>query len=399
MKFDNVFIPYSYYWSTPFCKWQGAFANEHSVQFAATCAQRMLSDKNLDPSQLERLHYGQTIPQQGSFYGAPWVAALMGNDRITGPTLAQACATSARVLASAATELQLGEAGIALAMASDRLSNGPILSYPNPEGPGGAPDTEVWVLDSFTKDPYARCSMVQTAENVAQAGNISRHQQDELALHRYEQYEAALANDFAFQRRYMQRGIQITDARKRNVLHEVSTDQGITRTTAAGLGKLKPVLENGTVTFGTQTHPADGNAGMIMVNKNTLAQLGVTGPQVQILSFAESRVEKAHMGMAPVPAAQKALEAAGLQMDQIKAIKTHNPFVVNDIYFAQKTGFAVEKMNNFGSSLIFGHPQGPTGMRLIIELIEELEMLGGGYGVFSGCAAGDSAAAIVLNVT
>lgn len=65
--------------------------------------------------------------------------------------------------------------------------------------------------------------------------------------------------------------------------------------------------------------------------------------------------------MALVPAAQKALDAAGLQMEQIQAIKTHNPLAVNDIYFVQQTGFAAEKMNNFGPSLIFGHPQSQPG--------------------------------------
>jgi acetyl-CoA acetyltransferase len=71
---------------------------------------------------------------------------------------------------------------------------------------------------------------------------------------------------------------------------------------------------------------------------------------------------------------------------------------VNDIYFAKKMGIQIEDMNNYGSSLIWGHPQGPTGMRLVIELIEELVLIGGGYGLFTGCAAGDTAAAIVIKV-
>jgi acetyl-CoA acetyltransferase len=78
---------------------------------------------------------------------------------------------------------------------------------------------------------------------------------------------------------------------------------------------------------------------------------------------------------------------------------THNPFAVNDIYFSRQTGFPVSKMNNYGCSLIFGHPQGPTGLRSIAELIEELRLRGGGTGLFTGCAAGDSGAAIVVRVT
>ena len=80
------------------------------------------------------------------------------------------------------------------------------------------------------------------------------------------------------------------------------------------------------------------------------------------------------------------------------AIKTHNPFAVNDEVFAQEMGTDAMAMNNYGCSLIWGHPQGPTGMRSIIELIEELVLRGGGYGLFTGCAAGDTAMAVVLQV-
>ena len=87
-----------------------------------------------------------------------------------------------------------------------------------------------------------------------------------------------------------------------------------------------------------------------------------------------------------------------LARKDVDAVKTHNPFAVNDIAFARDTGYPLEKMNNYGCSLIWGHPQAPTGMRLLIELIEELALLGGGYGLFSGCAAGDTAAAVVIRV-
>jgi acetyl-CoA acetyltransferase len=102
--------------------------------------------------------------------------------------------------------------------------------------------------------------------------------------------------------------------------------------------------------------------------------------------------------MANVPAARAALEQAGLTLGVVNAIKTHNPFAVNDIYFSREMGVKKEALNNYGSSLVWGHPQGPTGMRLIIELIEELVLRGGGYGLFTGCAAGDTAAAVIVKV-
>ena len=104
------------------------------------------------------------------------------------------------------------------------------------------------------------------------------------------------------------------------------------------------------------------------------------------------------MPQAPVPAAQAALAAAGLSIDEVHAVTTHNPFAVNDVYLAGETGFPLERMNGYGCSLIFGHPQGPTGLRSIAELVEELRLRGGGIGLFTGCAAGDTGAAAVLRV-
>ena len=120
--------------------------------------------------------------------------------------------------------------------------------------------------------------------------------------------------------------------------------------------------------------------------------------EVQILSYGYARAKKGFMAMAVVPAAKMALEKAGLGIEQMKAIKTHNPFAANDIYLADQMNIDVMGFNNYGCSLIFGHPQAPTAGRSIIEGIEEVAMAGGGYLLFSGCAAGDTGAALVLKI-
>ena len=170
-------------------------------------------------------------------------------------------------------------------------------------------------------------------------------------------------------------------------------------TTAEGLKTLKPVAPNGTITYGAQTHPADGNAGMIVTTPARAAKLSRDpGIHIRVLAFAQTRAALAMMPAAPIEAAQRALAAANLGIVDLAAIKSHNPFAVNDIIFARATGAKVEAMNNYGCSLIWGHPQAPTGMRSIIELIEELVIKGGGYGLFHGCAAGDTAMAVVIKV-
>jgi acetyl-CoA acetyltransferase len=158
-------------------------------------------------------------------------------------------------------------------------------------------------------------------------------------------------------------------------------------------------MPNGTVSYGTQTHPADGNCGIIVTNRETAKKYSKKkNIEIQVLSYGDGRAKKGYMAKAIIPAAKMALKQAGLSIKDINAIKTHNPFAVNDIYFCREMDLKWEDMNNYGSSLIYGHPQGPTGARLIMELIEELVLKGGGYGLFDGCAAGDTGAAVVLNV-
>ncbi|HET7376617.1 MAG TPA: thiolase family protein, partial [Anaerolineae bacterium] len=245
---------------------------------------------------------------------------------------------------------------------------------------------------------YARNAMLDTAENVAREAGITTEEQHEVMLMRFGQYQAALKDDAAFHRRYMLTPIEVNPSGKK-VIASVKDDEGVFPTTAEGLAKLKPVQPNGTVTYGAQTYPADGNAGMIVTTKERAAQFSRDPKiEIQILSFAQGRAKKGFMPAANVPAAEHALEMAGIAIDQVNAIKTHNPFAVNDIYFSREMGVKKDAMNNYGSSIVWGHPQGPTGMRSIMELIEELVLRGGGIGLFTGCAAGDSAAAIILKV-
>jgi len=191
---------------------------------------------------------------------------------------------------------------------------------------------------------------------------------------------------------------EVRVSRRESVL--VEEDEGVTPTTAEGLARLKPVESGGAHTFAAQTFPADGNCGFIVTTRDKAKELSADPEvEIQIVSYGYARAKKAHMALAVVPAADMALEEAGIKVGDLKAVKTHNPFAINDINMATKMGFDVNWMNNYGSSLIYGHPQGPTAGRNIAELLEELVMLGGGYGLWAGCAAGDTAAAMVFKIS
>ena len=392
-------IPYGAYWSTPFSRWQGSFANLHSVEFAAHVAQKELAKRKIDPKQLDYGVLGFSVPQNHSFFGTPWLLGMMGAAQASGPTLMQACATGVRTLLAAAQEIEVGMAGTALVANCDRTSNGPHLYYPNPRGPGGTGAAEDWVMDNFGCDPLGGHSMLKTAENVAAKHGISTAEQHEVVLRREQQYRDALKDGSAFLKRFMSLPFEVPAPNFKKTAATIEGDEGVSTSTAEGLAKLKPVAEGGTVTYGGQTHPADGNAAIILTTRNKARELS-TNPKiaVRLQGFGMARAALAFMPEATVPAAQRALDQAGRSFKDLKAIKTHNPFAVNDIFFARQSGAKLMDMNNYGCSLVWGHPQAPMGTRAIIELIEELAQRGGGYGLFTGCAAGDTAMAVVLEV-
>jgi acetyl-CoA acetyltransferase family protein len=392
----KAFIPYGGYYSTPFARWQGTLANENAITLGADTSKRWLAAKGWDANMFDYLILGITVGQPKMFYGGPWASALIGAVNTPGLLISQACSTSTTGIFQAAVGIDTGLYNNCYTLAVDRCSNGPHTIWPNPPGPGGQVVSENWVMDHFGFDPWGGTSMIQTAENVAKEANISREQCDSVALRRYEQYTDALADDRAFQKRYMF-PVEVKISRKKTV--SVEADEGVMATTAEGLAKLRPVLPDGTITFGSQTHPADGNCAVVVTTREKARELSSDqSAEIQVVSYGYHRTKKAHMAMAVVPAAQMALDKAGIGVSEVKVIKTHNPFAANDIYMAAQMSIDLNGFNNYGSSLVFGHPQAPTAARLIIEGIEETVMKGGGYMLFSGCAAGDTAGALVLKI-
>ncbi len=392
----KAYIPYKGYYSSPFSRWQGSFANEHSIILAANTSKRWFDQKKWDPAMFDYLFLGITIGQPQWFYGSPWAAALIGATGIPGALISQACTTSTTCIFQAAIGVETGFYNNAYCLMTDRCSNGPHTVWANPKGPGGEVLSENWMMDNFNRDPWAKGAMIQTAENVAKEAGITREECDAVALRRYEQYMDSLANDKAFKKRYMF-PVEVNVSKKKSIL--VEDDEGITPCTKDGLASLKTVLPDGTHTFGAQTHPADGNCAVVVTTREKAKELSSDPKmEIRIVSYGYARAKKGFMAMAVVPAVKMALDKAGITVKDVKAIKTHNPFAANDIYLSKQMNIDVNSFNNYGSSLIYGHPQAPTAGRCIIEGIEEVAMLGGGYLLWGGCAAGDTGAGLVLKI-
>ncbi len=392
----KAYIPYGGYYSTPFARWQGTLANDHAIVLGANTSKRFFESKGWDPQSLDYVLVGSTVYQKQWFYSGPWAAAMLGATGTPGVLVSQACSTPTTSIYQAGMGIETGMFANSWCLMADRCSNGPHASWPNPNGPGGQMIAEDWVMDNFGRDPWAGGAMIQTAENVSKEYGVTREECDAITLRRQEQYHDALANDRAFQKRYMFPA-EVQVSRKKTIT--LDADEGIFPSTPEGLAGLRPVLPEGVHTFGSQTHPADGNCGLSVTTREKARELSANpNLEIQIIAFGFARAKKGFMAAAVAPSAQMALDNAGLKASDVAVVKTHNPFAANDVVMGKVMGLDVNNMNNYGSSLIYGHPQAPTGGRLIMEGIEELAMKGGGHLLFSGCAAGDTAASIVLKV-
>lgn len=398
MKFTKAFIPYGGYYSTPFARWNGSLKAENSVVLGAATARRWFVEKQIDPTVLDFIYYGITTAQPLSFYGHVYSSATILDRKKEVPALEinQVCATSCTTIGLAAKDVELGACEAVYSLAVDRCSSTPLLVVPNPNN--GSLVMENLVTDNFKGDPSpgAGLAMFQTAEAVAKEVGITRQECDDVALMRYEQYQDALANDRAFQKRYMFPA-EIKVGKNVKLLE---ADEGVAARTKEGLANYKTVLKDGVLTSGSQCHPADGNTGAIVTTKEKAKELSTDkNITVQILSYGMVRVAPGRMAHAPVPALELALKDAGLKVSDLSQIKTHNPFAVNDVNLTKVLGVDQKIVNNYGCSMIYGHPQGPTAQRAVIELIEALAVQGGGYGAFTGCAAGDLGGSLVIKVS
>jgi acetyl-CoA acetyltransferase len=397
--YEKSFMPYRGYFSSPFARWQGSLQLDHPLELAAATVRKWFGKKGIDAKMFDYVYMGATVGQLHTFFYGPWASALIGATEIPGLYVSQACSTSTTCINLSAVGIETGMHQVVMALMADRTSNGPHTIWPNPLGPGAEVVHENWIMDNFNYEPIGQQPMVQTAENVAKKveGGVTKEFGDAVTLRRYEQYLDALKNDRAFQKGYM---FPVEFRKNKRETGVLEADEGITPTTKEGLAKLKPQIPGGVHSFGAQTHPADGHAAVIVTTKEKARELSADPKiTIQILSYGYARAEKAHMGMAPVPAARMAMQKAGIGVQDLKAVKTHNPFIANDIYLATELGIDVMGFNNYGSSIIYGHPQAPTAARLIMELIEEVVLLGGGYGLFTGCAAGDTGAALIVKVS
>jgi len=392
-KFPGVRIPYGTWGSSYFPAWQTSPLAEVNIgQFAGEAMNLILSKRNVSASHLDYLIIGSTIPWHWKFWTAPLVASCLGK-RVAGYHLEQACATGLQAVVAAAAEVQGGSNDVVGVLTFDRTSDSPVGVFPERRSYERTHAiSDVW--DNFGFDPAVGESMITTAGKAARKHKIQRAEVDELALYRYQQYFDTLESGF------LDRVLVPLDILnlQGKIMGRIDSDLGIRKVTLPGLQAMREL--DTCVTGGTQTHAADGMAMLLVSAPEKVSELSPRPEiDIQLIAKTEHRANPGLMPEAPGLTVQKLLQRTGLTMADMVVVKDHNPFAVNDAIFARLLDYDWHKMNTTGCSLVWGHPQGPTLTRIIIEALEEAVDLGGGYVLIFGCAAGDVGIAAIFKVT
>jgi acetyl-CoA acetyltransferase len=391
--FPDVRIPYGTWGSSYFPAWQTSPLAEVNIgQFAGESAARILGKRRVPVSELDYLVIGSTVPWHWKFWTAPLVSSCMG-ERLPGYHIEQACATGLQAVIAGAGEVQNGAHDAAAVLTFDRTSDSPVGVFPERRSyERTMAISDVW--DNFGFDPSAGNAMITTAGVAARKYKLDRREVDELTYHRYRQYFDGRSSGFLDR---VLVPLEVLNMQGRS-LGTVDDDLGVRQVSLDSLRAMRAL--DTCVTGGTQTHASDGMAILLVATPEKARELSPR-PEIDIrfVAKAELRTSPSLMPEAPTLAVQKLLERTGLTMKDMAVVKNHNPFAVNDAIFAKVLDYDWTKMNNNGCSLVWGHPQGPTLTRSLIEGLEEAVDVGGGKVLLFGCAAGDVGIAAIFDVT
>ncbi|MCT1450704.1 acetyl-CoA C-acyltransferase [Corynebacterium sp. p3-SID1194] len=294
------------------------------------------------------------------------------------------CGSGVQAIISAAQQLITGDAKLSLAGGVEVMSQAPYsvegMRQGRKMGDGRLID---WLTGALT-DPMGNGGMGITAENIAAKHDISRERQDEYALQSQERAAAAIANG-EFEEQIVPVG-------------EFTTDEHPRQTTLEKLAGLRPSFsKEGTVTAGNSSGINDAAAATVMTNESGLKEFGLE-PLAKIVSWGVAGCDPATMGLGPVAAVPKALDKAGLSLNDIKLIESNEAFAAQCIAVADQLGFDNDKTNIQGGAIALGHPIGATGVVLTTKLIHQLKNAGGGYGLVTACIGGGQGIALILEV-
>jgi acetyl-CoA C-acetyltransferase len=377
---------------TPVGSFNGALASLPAHQLGRIAIAAALERAKLDPSEVDEVILGQVLTAGEGQNPARQAARAAGlPDDKTAFVINQVCGSGLRAVALAAQQIQSGESSILVAGGQESMSQSRHAAHLR----NGVKMGDLGMIDTMIKDglwdAFNGYHMGTTAENVARAYQITREQQDELAL--ASQTKASAAQKAG---RFKDEIAPVTIAgRKGDVV--VEDDEYIRHdSSAAAMAKLRPAFsKDGTVTAGNASGINDGAATLVVMSAKEAARRGLT-PLARIASFATAGVDPALMGTGPIPSSRKALARAGWTPDQLDLIEANEAFAAQACAVNKDLGWDPAKVNVNGGAIAIGHPIGASGARVLVTLLHEMQRRDAHKGIATLCIGGGMGVAMCL---
>ena len=383
---------------TPIGRFGGAFKDVSASELGSLVIRSALEQANIRPDQVDEVVLGNALQTAEAGYAARLASIGAGiPDEVPTIAINRQCSSGLEAINMAALMVKTGEVDIVVAGGIENMSQSPYLIGYKARFDGlGMGDGAL--TDSLTKGlgcPVNLYHMGVTAENVAERFGVSREDQDELAAISHQRAVAAI-KDGRFDRQIS----SVTVPQRRGDPIVVSRDEGPREdSTVERLAQLNPVFKkDGTVTAGNASSINDGAAAVVIMSAEKAAELGVK-PRMRWHTRAVSGVEPAIMGIGPVPAVRKALEKAGMSIDDIGLIELNEAFASQALYCMRELEMDLEKTNVNGSGINLGHPVGATGAIMTVKLMEEMELRGDELGLVTMCVGGGQGVATIFQRT
>jgi acetyl-CoA C-acetyltransferase len=370
----------------------GSLKDLPPTELGARVAREALLRANVDGKEVQHVVFGNVVHTEAKDMYLSRVAAVNAGITQDAPalTLNRLCGSGLQAIVSAAQAVTLGDADIAVAGGAENMSRAGYLSTGMRWGARMGDTAMIDMMTAALHDPFENIHMGMTAENLAESHQVTRGQQDDLALLSHQRAARAIKEG-----RFTSQILPVTlKSRKGETIFD--TDEHVRADAAAAdFAKLRAVFKkDGTVTAGNASGINDGAAAVVLMDGDTVARRNAQ-PLGRLVAYAHAGVDPKIMGIGPVPATRTALKRAGLSLDQMDVIESNEAFAAQACAVAKDLGFDPEKTNPNGSGISLGHPVGATGAILTVKALYELARTNGRYALVTMCIGGGQGIAAI----
>jgi acetyl-CoA acyltransferase 2 len=374
-------------------RYTGVFSEVSAIELGACAAKAAVQRSGVDAAEFDHVIFGNVMQTSAdAIYGARHVGLKAGLKTETpAVTINRLCGSGIEAIVQAAQRLLLGEATMVLAGGMENMTQAPFVIRGARTGlklGGGALEDSLFV---GLTDTYCGLPMALTAEKLGEQKGITRRDADAYAL-RSQQAADAAAKAGVFKEEI----VPVEVKQGKNSIVASEDDHRRPETTMETLEKLPPSFKkDGMVTAGNASGIVDGAAAVVVAHEKTAKDRGLK-PLGRIISWAVAGVDPSIMGIGPVPSTRKALQLAGLPLEQMDRIEVNEAFAAQYLAVEKELGLCRDKSNVNGGAIALGHPLGASGTRLVITVLNELRRKGLKYGLATACIGGGQGIAMIL---